>query len=94
MSFIVNLDCLYAQDDNKLADDMGVWRSNRVDRNSVDLDHAGNDKLLNQLLLSLGCWLMVLCLQCGFKSWRSSRYNTHLMIRNRVFLAQLAVIKK
>jgi len=23
------------------------------------LDHAGNDKLLNQLLLSLGCWLSV-----------------------------------
>jgi len=25
----------------------------------IDLDHAGNDKLLNQLLLSLGCWLML-----------------------------------
>jgi len=23
------------------------------------LDHAGNDKLLNRLLLSLGCWLML-----------------------------------
>jgi len=25
----------------------------------IDLDHAGNDELLNQLLLSLGCWLML-----------------------------------
>jgi len=22
----------------------------------IDFDYAGNDKLLNQLLLSLGCW--------------------------------------
>jgi len=25
----------------------------------INLDHAGNDKLLIQLLLSLGCWLML-----------------------------------
>jgi len=25
----------------------------------TDLDHAGNEKLLNQLLLSLVCWLML-----------------------------------
>jgi len=25
----------------------------------INLDHAGNDKLLNQLFLSLGCWLML-----------------------------------
>jgi len=24
----------------------------------IDLDYAGNDNQLNQLLLSLGCWLM------------------------------------
>jgi len=24
----------------------------------IDLDHAWNDKLLNRLLLSLGCWLI------------------------------------
>jgi len=25
----------------------------------INLDHAQNDKLLDQLLLSLGCWLML-----------------------------------
>jgi len=31
----------------------------KVKAKFIDLDHAGNDKLLNQLLLSLGCWLML-----------------------------------
>jgi len=28
----------------------------KVKMKIIDLDHAGNDQLLNQLLLSLGCW--------------------------------------
>jgi len=28
----------------------------KVKTKFIDLDHAGNDELLNQLLLSLGCW--------------------------------------
>jgi len=32
------------------------------------LDHAGNDKLLNQLLLSLGCWLMLARRFCVFNA--------------------------
>jgi len=31
----------------------------KVKMKFIDLDHAGNDKLLNRLLLSLGCWLML-----------------------------------
>jgi len=31
-------------------------RKKKVKTKFIDLDHAGNDKLLNQLLLSLGCW--------------------------------------
>jgi len=32
----------------------------------IDLDQAGNDKLLNQLPLSLGCWLMLARRFCVF----------------------------
>jgi len=34
-------------------------RKKNVKIKFIDLEHAGNDKLLNQLLLSLGCWLML-----------------------------------
>jgi len=34
----------------------------------IDLDHAGNDKLLNRLLLSLGCWLMLARRFCVFNA--------------------------
>jgi len=32
----------------------------------IDLDHAGNDKKLNRLLLSLGCWLMLARMFCVY----------------------------
>jgi len=32
----------------------------------MDLDHAGNDKLLNRLLLSLWCWLMLARMFCVY----------------------------
>jgi len=31
-------------------------RQKKVKTKFIDLEHAGNDKLLNRLLLSLGCW--------------------------------------
>jgi len=34
-------------------------RKKKVKTKFINLDHAGNDKLLNRLLLSLGCWLML-----------------------------------
>jgi len=34
-------------------------RKKKVKTEFIDSDHAGNDKLLNRLLLSLGCWLML-----------------------------------
>jgi len=37
----------------------GYFHQRRKKMNFIDLDHAGNDKLLNRLLLSLGCWLML-----------------------------------
>jgi len=30
-------------------------KEKKVKTKFIDLDHAGNDKLINQLLLSLGC---------------------------------------
>jgi len=36
-----------------------VKKKKEVKTKFIDLDHAGNDKLLNQLLLSMGCWLML-----------------------------------
>jgi len=33
-----------------------------------DLDYVGNDKLLNRLLLSLGCWLMLAKRFCGYNA--------------------------
>jgi len=36
-----------------------IKKRKKVKKKFIDLDHAGNDKLLNQLLLSLGCWLML-----------------------------------
>jgi len=36
-----------------------VEEEEKKSQNEIDLDHAGNDKLLNQLLLSLGCWLIL-----------------------------------
>jgi len=32
----------------------------------IDLDHAGNERLLKRLLLSLGCWLMLARRFCAF----------------------------
>jgi len=37
----------------------GRQRKQKIKMKFIDLDHAGNDKLLNQLLLSLGRWLML-----------------------------------
>jgi len=34
----------------------------------INLDHPGNDKLLNQLLLSLGCWLMLARRFCTYNA--------------------------
>jgi len=34
-------------------------KKKKVETKFIDSDHAGNDKLLNQLVLSLGCWLML-----------------------------------
>jgi len=34
-------------------------KNKKVKTKFIDLDHAGNYKLLNQLLLSLGYWLML-----------------------------------
>jgi len=34
-------------------------KEKKVKTKFIDLDCARNDKLLNQLLLSLGCWLML-----------------------------------
>jgi len=34
-------------------------KKKKVKTKFIDLDHAGNDRLLNQLVLSLGCWLML-----------------------------------
>jgi len=46
-------------------------RKKKVKTKFIHLDHPGNDKLLNQLLLSLGCWLMLVRRFCvynaGFK---------------------------
>ena len=39
--------------------DTSIEEEKKVKTKFIDLDHAGNDKLLNQLLLSLGCWLML-----------------------------------
>jgi len=36
-----------------------VEERKKVKRKFIDLDHAGNEKLLNRLLLSLGYWLML-----------------------------------
>jgi len=34
-------------------------KKKKVKTKFIDLDHAENNKLLNRLLLSLGCWLML-----------------------------------
>jgi len=44
----------------------------KVKMKFIDLDHAGNDKLLNQLFLSLGCQLML--------ARRFSAYNASLKV--------------
>jgi len=33
-----------------------IKEEKKVKTKFIDLDHARNDKLLNKLLLSLGCW--------------------------------------
>jgi len=43
-------------------------KKKKVTTKFIDLDHAGNDKLLNQLLLSLGCWLMFARRFCVFNA--------------------------
>jgi len=39
--------------------ELATFVKKKVKTKFIDLDHAGNDKLLNRLLLSLGCWLML-----------------------------------
>jgi len=36
-----------------------IKEKKKVKTKFIDFDHAGNDKLLNLLFLSLGCWLML-----------------------------------
>jgi len=52
----------------------------------INLDHPGNDKLLNQLLLSLGCWLMLARRFCvynvGLKVDASREILTLIMTSN------------
>jgi len=36
-----------------------VKKKKKVKTKFIDLDHAGNDRLLHQLLLSLGHWLIL-----------------------------------
>jgi len=43
-------------------------KEKKVKTNFINLDHAGNDKLLNQLLLSLGCWLMLVKRFCVYNA--------------------------
>jgi len=43
-------------------------RKKKVKTKFIDLDHAGSDKLLNQLLLSLGCWLMLVRRFCVYNA--------------------------
>jgi len=52
----------------------------------INLDHAGNDKLLNWLFLSLGCWLMLVRRFCvynvGLKVDAAREIMTVIMISN------------
>jgi len=62
---------LYINKPNSSASLKEIWRlrkenwllplknKKKVKMKFIDLDHAGNNKLLNQLLLSLRCWLML-----------------------------------
>jgi len=34
-------------------------KEKKVKMKFINLDHVGNEKILNRLLLSLGCWLML-----------------------------------
>jgi len=45
-------------------------KKNKKSKNKIHrfLDHAGNDNLLNQLLLSLGCWLMLARTFCVYNA--------------------------
>jgi len=43
-------------------------KEKKVKTKFINLDHAGNEKLLNQLLLSLGCWLMLARRFCVFNA--------------------------
>jgi len=43
----------------ELATSVKERKRKKVKTKFIDLDHAGNDKLLNRLLLSLECWLML-----------------------------------
>jgi len=43
-------------------------KEKQVKTKFIDLDHTGNDKLLNQLLLSLGCWLILARRFCAFNA--------------------------
>jgi len=43
-------------------------KKKKVKMKFIDLDHAGNDKLLNRLLLSLGCWLILARRFCVFNA--------------------------
>jgi len=47
-------------------------KKKKVKMKFIDLDHAGNGKLLNRLLLSLRCWLML--------ARRLSVYNAGLKV--------------
>jgi len=43
----------------ELATSVKERKKKKVETKFINLDHAGNDKLLSQLPLSLGCWLML-----------------------------------
>jgi len=60
-------------------------KEKKVKTKFIDLDHAGNDKLLNQLLLSLGCWLMLERMFCVDTAWDIDcdydiKWRKHLLV--------------
>jgi len=70
----------------ELATSVEERKRKKVKTKFIDLDHAGNDKLLNQLLLSLECWLMLARRFCvynvGLKDDAAQEILTVIMTSN------------